>query len=234
MRYKKTRFIPYLFTLAVVFVLYSVNFVEGAENQLANKRYVDPKGYFQIVPPAGWQVQEFPQDPRGKVRFLASDASLSIIVQADNVSTFHELVKLSRQLESRIGISTNIKKTQFGGRQVVKRSFEVKGKKVFAISFLVGSMTHNLQLWASPDAYKNYVSVVTKSMETYEPVVRSTSEKDIIAQQTAKKLRMAHLMIDEGNYDLALEFIKEGLEWSPQHAELLNLKKEVESRKAKR
>jgi hypothetical protein len=38
-------------------------------------------------------------------------------------------------------------------------------------------------------------------------------------------------MIDQGNLDLALAYIKEGLEWTPGHEELLKLKEEAETAK---
>jgi len=228
---KRELIIP--FALVTLLSLTAVGWAQTKGNQLAAKRYVDPKGYFKIVPPAGWQVQEYSQDPRGKVAFLAPDGRLGIIVQADGIGTIDELVNLSKQMETRLGTSTNIEKTQVSGRQVVKRSFEMKGQRMFSVSFLSGSMTHNITFTAGPESYKKYISVATKSMETYEPTERSASDKDISEQQATKKVRLAQLMIDQGNYDLALDFIKEGLEWSPRNAELLDLKKEVESRRVK-
>ncbi|MDZ7391796.1 MAG: hypothetical protein ONB25_02710 [candidate division KSB1 bacterium] len=200
------------------------------KGELAANRYVDPKGYFRIVPPQGWSIREYPQDPRGKVAFIAPDGEdyLRVLINVVDFTTIDELVERCKNIESRIGISMNIKKEDFGGRLVVKRSFEMKGLKWFTIDFLVGSVAHNLQFAAPPNLYQKYLRVAMKSMETYEPIPKSTSEKDFIASQVAKKLRLAQLMIDEGNYELALDYIKEGLEFSPQDAKLLELKKQVE------
>lgn len=200
------------------------------KGQLAAKRYVDPKGYFRIIPPEGWSIREYPQDPRGKVAFIAPDGGdyLRVLVNVVDFTSIDELVERCKNIERRIGISTNIKKEDFCGRLVVKRSFEMKGLKWFTIDFLVESVAHNLQFAAPPHMYQKYLPVVMKSMETYEPIARSTSEQDFIASQVAKKLRLAQLMMEQGNYELSLAYIKEGLEFSPQDAKLLELKKQVE------
>ena len=50
---------------------------QSQQAELADKRYTDPKGYFQLVPPAGWRIEEYPDDVRGKVAFLSPDGTLT-------------------------------------------------------------------------------------------------------------------------------------------------------------
>jgi hypothetical protein len=202
------------------------------KGQLAPKRYVDPEGYFKIVPPDGWRIQEYPQDPRGKVAFIApeSNTDLRVLVNAVDFSTTDELIKFCKDIEARTGLSTNIEKTEFGGRQAVKRSFEAKGLKLYVIDFLIGSVDHNIQFAAPASSYQKHMPLILKSMETYEAIPRTASEKEILQHGVAKKLRLAQLMMDQGNYQLSLDYIKEGLELSPQDAKLLELKKQVESK----
>lgn len=202
------------------------------DTQLSAQRYVDPKGYFTIVPPDGWRAQEYPQDPRGKVAFIGPDPNvdLRVLVNAVDFSTINELVSFCKSIEARTGLSTNIQRTEFGGRPAVKRSYEMKGIKFSMIDFLVGSVDHNIQYGAPANVYQKYLPVVTISIETYEAVARVTSEKEVSQHAVAKKLRLAQLMIDNGNYQLALDYIKEGLEISPKDQELLELKKEVEGK----
>lgn len=37
--------------------------------QLSQERYQDPQGYFNINPPDGWSIEDYTEDPRGKVAF---------------------------------------------------------------------------------------------------------------------------------------------------------------------
>jgi tetratricopeptide (TPR) repeat protein len=106
----------------------------------------------------------------------------------------------------------------------------MKGIKFLMYDFLVGSVDHNIQYGAPPNAYQKYMPVVTKSIETYESIPRAVSEKEVSQHAVSKKLRLAQLMMDNGNYDLALDYIKEGLEISPNEQNLLELKKGVESK----
>ena len=229
---KKSLKTVFLFNITLS-LLFMTSCEGGTKNKLANKRYVDPKGYFKIVPPAGWRIQEYPQDPRGKVAFIApaSNTDLRVLVNAVDFTTIDDLVRFCKNIESRIGISTNIERTTFGGRPAVKRSFEAKGLRFIMYDFLIGSVDHNLQFAAPPSNFQKYLPIVMKSMETYEPVVRAMTDQDVIKHAVAKKRRLARLMIEMGNYDLALEFIKEGLELSPRDDELHKLKEEIERRK---
>jgi len=232
MKFKNTRKVAFVFILAVSLLLIT-RFADGAGDKLADKRYVDPKGYFKIVPPADWRVQEYPQDIRGKVAFIASNPNnteLRVLVNASDFTTIDDLIKFCKNAEQRISISTNIEKSTFGGRPAVKRSFEAKGLKFMMYDFLVESVYHNLQFSAPQDAYDKFLSIVTKSMETYEPVIKTSSDQDVIQHGLARKRRLAELMIDMGNYDIALEHVKEGLELSPHDSELLKLKTEAEKR----
>jgi hypothetical protein len=156
MRGKKVRFIIALAALAgfSVFLPASGGAQEGGA-QLADQQYVDPKGNFKIVPPRGWKVQEYPQDPRGKVAFLAPDGSgdLRVLTNSVEFSTLGDLVKFCQDLEKRIGLSTNIKKVEFYGRPAVQRNFTIKGKEFLAYDLLIGKVDHNLQYGADQSTF---------------------------------------------------------------------------------
>ena len=100
--------------------------------------------------------------------------------------------------------------------------------------FLVGYIDHNIQFGAPPNVYQKYMSIISMSLETYEPIARTASEKEVTQHAASKKLRLAQLLIDNGNYNLALDYIKEGLEISPKDQKLLEIKKEVENKIGKR
>ncbi|MGA9117406.1 MAG: hypothetical protein WB626_11570 [Bacteroidota bacterium] len=234
MRFNKTaQLITSFCALTTLLCLTAAVWGQTQGSQLAAKRYTDPKGYFRIVPPDGWRVQEYPQDVRGKVAFSGpeSKVDLRVLVNAVDFSTIDELISFCKSIEARTGLSTNIQRTEFGGRPAVRRSFEAKGLKFFAIDFLIGSVDHNIQFGAPVNSYQKYLPLATKSVETYEPIARNASEKEVSQHAVAKKLRLAQLMMDNGNYDLALDYIKEGLEISPKDQKLLELKKEVEGKR---
>ena len=228
---KIERLLRFLF-LSVVPVCLIISLAYGETGQLSKSRYNDPKGYFKIVPPKGWRVQEFPQDARGKVAFFApeSNVDLRVLVNAVDFSTVEELIAFCKDVESRIGTSTNIEKITFDGRPAVRRTFQMKGMKLYYIDFLVGKVDHNIAFAATLAAYDKYLPIVMKSIDTYTPIMLDISDKDLIKHSVAKSLRLAQLMMDNGNFDLAKEFVKEGLAIDKNNRELLAIKKKLQSR----
>src|SRR4030065_2587680 len=144
---------------------------------LAASRYVDPKGFFKIVPPAGWKIQEYPQDVRGKVAFNAPVANidLRVLVNAVEFSTTDALVTFCKSVESRTGLSTHIERVEFSGKAAVTRWYEAKGVKCFMIDFLEGQVDHNLQYCAPRASYEKYLPVAQKRMDTTEATSKGVS-----------------------------------------------------------
>ena len=180
--------------------------------------------------------RELPQDPRGKVAFFSPDsnADLRVLINAVDFNTIEGLIAFCKDVENRIGTSTNIEKITFGGRPAVRRTFQMKnGMKLYYVDFLVGNVAHNIAYSALQSEYEKYLPGVLKSIETYAPVVRDVSDKDVINHAVAKILRLAQNLMAEGNIDLAMELIKEGLELSPSDTGLLKLKKQIEARRKK-
>jgi hypothetical protein len=226
--------ISYIIALLITAFLSSLD-SHGEQRQvskLSSAQYTDPKGYFKIVPPEGWETQEYPQDVRGKVAFIGPGPGIDLRVLTNVVdfNTIENLVVYCKSGESRIGVSTNIEQITFEGRPAVKRSFELKGLKFYMIDFLVGQIDYNLQFSAPPSEYGKHLPVILKSIKTCEPIAKESSEKLLTEHFVAKKLRLAQLMIDDGHYDLANEFIKEGLAVSPKDPGLLKLKALTEAK----
>ena len=195
---------------------------------LAKSRYSDPNGYFKIVPPDGWRIQKYPQDPRGKVAFIGPDGvELRVLAKGLGYNSFEEMLKDIKGIEKNIGTNTNIEKITFAGKPAVKRTFTLKGTKMLFIDFMIGNTTHDLMYSASQTKFGKYLSLVRESIDTYEPTLRGVSPEDVKKHATAKSLRLSQLFFEQGNYDLALEFINEGLEVEPNNANLLELKKKI-------
>jgi hypothetical protein len=202
---------------------------QAASAASSYRRYADPKGFFSIVPPVGWRVQDYPQDSRGKVAFFApaGNVDLRVLVNAVSFGTVDELVSHCQRMEAKLGFSTNIERVDFEGWPAVKRSFKTKGIKFTYIDFLVGKVDHNLAFSAPEGIFGKYHSAALSSMKTYEPVMRNVTNEDVVVHAVAKKLRLAQLAKENGNIALALAYIEEGLELAPGDAGLLALKSQL-------
>jgi hypothetical protein len=73
-------------TLSALVCMASAGWAQSPGAELADKRYKDPKGYFTIVPPAGWRIQEYPGDVRGKVAFIGTDGNTDCVRSVNPVS----------------------------------------------------------------------------------------------------------------------------------------------------
>ena len=203
--------------------------------KLSRTRYVDPKGYFKITPPLGWRIQEYPQDPRGKVAFIgAKNVDLRVLARAADFDSFEGLLKFLKGVEKRTGVNTNIQKISFLGRPAIKRNFVFKALKILYIDLMEGNIKHNLQYCASRGQYDRYLAVATKSMNTYQTILRGASSRDVQKHDLAHNLRLAQIFLKEGQLEVALEFVKAGLKIEPENPHLLKLKKQIESEAKKR
>lgn len=202
---------------------------EKKQGKLSRTRYVDSKGYFKITPPRGWRILKYPQDPRGKVAFIrANNLDLRVLARAADFDSFEGLLKLVRDIEKRTGVNTNIQKISFLGRSAVKRNFVYKGLKLLQIDFMEGNIKHNLQYCAPSGVYDKYLAMATKSMNTYETILRAVSAQDVQKHALAQNLRLARLFLERGDLNLALEFVREGLKIKPKNTDLLKLKRQIE------
>lgn len=200
--------------------------------KLAHSRYVDLKGYFTIIPPEGWRLQEYPQDPRGKVAFICDDPNvdLRIIARAVAFSSMEEMIASFKDTERNTGIKTNIERITFLGLPAVKRNFSLRGFRILYIDLLVGKVKHNLAYTAMASKYQKYLPIAMASLETYVPVSHDVSNMDVVNQRVANRMRLAQLMIQQREFALAMDYVKEGLRLSPNNQELLKLKKQLEER----
>lgn len=197
--------------------------------------YIDPKGFFRITPPAGWRVQEYPDDPRGKVAFHTPDGqtALRILAKAVNIPDYDALIKNLQVIETQIGVETNIEPTVFNGLPAVKRlataTMQGVTLKLLWVDILVDGVSHNLQYSASPDRFDTYREVAWNSMMTYKPTERDVplSPEEVLKHQAAKWLRLAQIAVEMGKRDAAKDLVAAGLEVDPKHPELLELKRKL-------
>lgn len=222
-----------LLTLTVLACYLGVTPASVTAGELAATKYIDPKGFFQLVPPKGWKMQEYPRDVRGKVAFHAPSANidLRVLVNSVDFNSVDALVSSNKEIERRTGLSTHIKKADFSGKPAVTRWFEAKGMKCSVVDFLEGSVAHNLQYCAPKKAYEKYLPVAQMSMETYEAIAHTLTDSEAKEHFLAQKRRLAQLMLNNGNLEAAMAYVKEGLAVSAEDVELLRIKKQLEGRK---
>lgn len=238
----------FLFFLVILMIvneplLFSEKCFGSNKGNLSNKEYTDPKGFFKILPPDSWRIQEYPNDPRGKVAFIASDKGVEfrILAKIVEVTNFNELFEntemQAEEIKRRFGAITKAEKISLGEYPAVKVSIErnINGheEKTISISFLRVNILHNFTYSGTIDEYSKYLPVVELSMETYEPRSRNTTE-NTTKHAVAAKIRRVELDIEMGDLVHALQMANEGLDLDPMNQKLIELKKEIIELKKKK
>lgn len=201
-------------------------------------RWTDSKGFFSIVPPAGWQRQEYPDDPRGRVRFGApgQDGSLMVMAKAVTTPGYDSLVRELKETEKTLGLDTAIEPVVFKGMPAIRRQATVTRQgvtvKMLWIDLLIDGVSHNLQYSASPSNFDRFSGEAVASMETYQPVPRAGAATGDAARshEVAKWLNLARLAVDMNKAQAAKDAIEAGLRLDPGNADLLQLKETLVSR----
>jgi len=88
----------------------------------------------------------------------------------------------------------------------------------------IDKVDHNLGYSSPLQTYDKYLPLITKSIKTYEPIVRVLSDNASDQHVIAKKTRLAELMLEMGNYSLAIHYADEGLAVDPNNATLKTLR----------
>jgi len=183
--------------------------------------YVDPQGFFELHPPEGWTVQEYSDDPRGKVAFFGPQkVELRILVSASDFSSAEEFVDAGKEIERNIGIDTNIRIISFVGREAIERTFIYNGTKFYYIDILVGNTYHNLAYGAPPELFDEFSSVALASMATHTPLTNDISDDDVVIFAVAKIKRLREL----GQHQAAATILEDTLVLFPDREELLMLR----------
>jgi hypothetical protein len=167
---------------------------------LATTPYQDPRGYFMITPPTGWAVEDYPDDPRGKVAFTGPhQVHLRVLVNAVDFDSLDSMIVQFQSKERELGISTNIERTTFNGMAAVRRSFTVRGMKCFYLDFLVERISYNLGYDAPEQVFPTYYDVAMRSMATILPKGWTAASAAEVAQhRDAKEERISDLMARQG------------------------------------
>lgn len=213
-----------------------ISFLSTDIQLLSERQYVDPNGFFKITPPAGWTTKKYPNDPRGKVKFIAPNVrgvSLLIIGMATDMSSIEDVVASTKKSEANLKSKYKSYKPS-GGHEIVDWYGQVAVRGYFSLpnrfrqenlEFLVGKQYYNPSYAAPPSHFAKYKKQAMLSIRSLEPLLKNLSSDDARNHLVASKLRLANLNIQLGDHKVALRAIREGLEIDPGNEKLLSLKK---------
>jgi len=229
-RRKFFRIISLIFTCCVL----GTAVAQGNEKKLAENPYVDPKGFFQILPPRDCQVQDFPKDLRGKVKFkCTSGTMLQVIVQGSPFENLDELLedtkRAATRLKAKYGGSFNFSETSFAEIPAMSFLMEIPklNLKQEQIQFLLLG-NHFTLVYGSPlNVFEKFHPLAIASLETLEPTPKYLSTQETEYHIVSSKLRTARNLIKLGQIDYALIVINEGLQRDPKNERLLKMKASI-------
>ena len=225
-----------LLGLIAMLVLHTIPCFSQSSKLLSDTQYHDPHGFFNITPPAGWTIQEYPNDPRGKVKFVAPGVrgvSLLIIGMATDMTSIGDVAASTERSEKRLK-SKYRRSNPSGGHEIIDWYGQPAVKGFFllpnrfrqeSLEFLVGRQYYNPSYAAPTSLFAKYKEQAMLSMRSLEPLLKDISSSDAREHLLASKLRLAKLNIALGHDQVALRVIREGLEIDPSNTELLSLRK---------
>jgi hypothetical protein len=197
--------------------------------------YVDPKGFFTITPPAGWSLQEYPTDARGKVAFLADEynVDLRVLAKPVDILNYQWLIRELQDIETELDVTMNIEPILFNGLPAVKRVATLTAQgitlKFLWIDILIDGISHNIQYGAPPGAFDDYYDTVWQSILTYEPLKPVFSSREDERQYKLSDLiTFVAEALDLQAFHAAEDGIKAGLLLDEENEDLLYLQSELE------
>lgn len=211
-----------------------------APQVLAAALYSDPKGFFQIRPPAGWSINEYPDDPRGKVAFRTpsagdwtqSGAELKVLgllsAPGRSIAAAREEIEATAdRLRAGLGASIEVTETTVLGHRAVRMTSNMPGKlRQEVIEILIGQNQYNFAFGAAPHRYDHHYPIARKAMETLLPILRDLPEEEATRHLVASSIRRAEVYRQMGQLAWAGEAVDEGLRLEPGNEKLRQMKRE--------
>ena len=177
-----------------------------SRSALSETVYEDPHGFFRIQPPLGWEIMTFPNDPRGKVKFIApDDKKVSILVMgwAVDWSGFDELVLQERASTERlvdkyraVGGRYTEEQTNWDGEPLHTIHFKIPGQFSNDISSLLrGKNAYTFGYASPPVVFTKYQELARLCFQSFEPIIREHSAAEAAEHVAASKVRVAELEV---------------------------------------
>jgi hypothetical protein len=201
--------------------------------------YTDPRGYFIITPPQGWDTLDYPSESRGKVAFSTTEGDqlveIRVLVQVTQVTDFQEFVKKLKANVANLGLQAEWQVMEFSDMPAIRSIMTYSGngvtRKILNLRFLDGNIYHDIQFSSDPALFDKYQDVVAKVVAGYEIVKRPDKGDDSATakqQQAEKYLVLAKAALEIGEKTSAAAFVEEGLKNDPENKDLLSLKESLQ------
>lgn len=136
---------------------------------LGGPRYVDPKGLFSVVPPAGWSTATPPDSGSYSVVFFGPNgADMSIMATPVGYDDLPSLFKDIENSERQTSIRTDFEAIRFQGRSAVRRTCKLHHVRVLAIDFVENRVAHHILCTTPPELFEKYEPALMEVINTYQ------------------------------------------------------------------
>jgi hypothetical protein len=136
---------------------------------LGGPRYVDPKGLFSVVQPAGWRAATPPESDSYNVAFYGPNgADMSIMATPVDYDDLPSLFKDIEKSERQTSIRTEHNAIRFQGRAAVRRTCKLHHVRVLAIDFVENRVAHHILCTTPPELFEQYEPVLMEVINTYQ------------------------------------------------------------------
>lgn len=137
---------------------------------MGGPRYVDSKGRFSVVAPAGWRILKPPESDFYNVIFKSPNgADISIMTTPVQYDDLPSLFKDISENERESGIRTEFETIRLKDRPAIRRTCKSLSSRVLAIDFVANRMSHHILCTAPTALYDKYEPVFMEIMDTYKP-----------------------------------------------------------------
>lgn len=134
----------------------------------------DPKGLFQIVPPAGWRVVRPPEcDPYNLSLHSPNGAEISLMASRVSYNTLPPLFAAIEKQEAQYGIRTQLDTFFFEGRPTIRRTGHLSQVRMLALDFVQDNVAHHILCTTPPALFDLYVPALMEVLKTYRPAAES-------------------------------------------------------------
>jgi hypothetical protein len=143
---------------------------------LGGPRYVDQKGLFSVVPPAGWQTASRADSSAYSAVFYGPNgADMSIMATPVDYDDLPSLFKDIEESERQSGIRTDFEAFRFQGRPAVRRTCKLHHVRVLTVDFVENRVAHHILFTTPPELFEKYEPVLMEVLNTYQPTKSGAS-----------------------------------------------------------
>jgi uncharacterized protein YggU (UPF0235/DUF167 family) len=209
--------------------------------------YRDNNGYFAVWAPAGWKQEDFPGETvRSKVAFHhPKDDSVVIRLIVGPTAARYSYDTMLAETQGKIpalkkqfgaGATIEVSKGEVGDHKtVVLRASvpRVLEQEVVLMLNAKATIAYSTSYsTASQKAFDEHYATFRAFLEELQILEsgRTFTEDDLVQAAVSKKLRLAQLHEEIGQYDLARQYVQQGLALDPDNAELKTMEERLKKK----